>query len=349
MEKIALHIKRFYYSVLELLHWIRYIGFPIGEKVYLIGTPSHTNLGDSAIVIAEKLFLQRVYGKSIAIKELTVSEYKECHKYYRFFSNGSRVFWHGGGNMGDLWYAEEAFRQMFIKDQINRKPVIFPQTIFYSDTPLGNERKAASINVYNNENITVVARERKSYSIMKELYPKANVLLTPDIVLSTNMGDYGVAVEKRKGVLLVFRSDLEKSMSDLERNNITAYLNENDYTFKTTDMHSEESVTKENRLALVRKKMQEFATAELVITDRLHGMVFAAITETPCVVFANNHHKVEGTYEWIKDLPYVRYVNSSEEAIRIIPEMKGMKNCKYDSTSWLHYFSELEKEIIKYA
>ena len=81
----------------ENLFWYKKLQFPIGKKAYLIGTPTHTNLGDSAIVMAEKLFLQRVYGKSVAIKELTVSEYKECQKYLRFSSTGSRFFGMGGG------------------------------------------------------------------------------------------------------------------------------------------------------------------------------------------------------------------------------------------------------------
>ena len=60
--------------------------------------------------------------------------------------------------------------------------------------------------------------------------------------------------------------------------------------------------------------MQEFCDAKLVITDRLHGMIFAAISETPCIVFSNYNHKVGGTYEWIKQLPYIRYVENMGEA-----------------------------------
>ena len=41
----------------RLKKW-REIVFPLGQKVYLIGTPSHDNLGDSAIVLAQKAFIK---------------------------------------------------------------------------------------------------------------------------------------------------------------------------------------------------------------------------------------------------------------------------------------------------
>lgn len=31
----------------------------------------------------------------------------------------------------------------------------------------------------------------------------------------------------------------------------------------------------------------QFRSLQLIVTDRLHGMIFAAITSTPCIVFGN--------------------------------------------------------------
>ena len=44
---------------------------------------------------------------------------------------------------------------------------------------------------------------------------------------------------------------------------------------------------KENREQLLKQKIEEFQSAELVITDRLHGMIFSVITGTPCIAFDN--------------------------------------------------------------
>jgi pyruvyl transferase EpsI len=57
----------------------------------------------------------------------------------------------------------------------------------------------------------------------------------------------------------------------------------------------------EERISELNKIWKAFSASELVVTDRLHGMVFSYITNTPCIVFPNNNHKIKGTYEWIKE------------------------------------------------
>ena len=52
-----------------------------------------------------------------------------------------------------------------------------------------------------------------------------------------------------------------------------------------------------------------FARSEIVITDRLHGMIFAAITGTKCIVLNSKSPKIKGCFEWIKDLKYIYFLN----------------------------------------
>jgi pyruvyl transferase EpsI len=112
-------------------------------------------------------------------------------------------------------------------------------------------------------------------------------------------------------------------------------------------MYSECPITKENRDECVRKKMQEFCGAKLVITDRLHGMVFSAITGTPCIVFSNSNHKVKGTYDWISYLPYISYVDTAEQAKEAITKLLDMKDCFYDNEPLKPYFENLAKVVMK--
>lgn len=51
----------------------------------------------------------------------------------------------------------------------------------------------------------------------------------------------------------------------------------------------------------------------MVITDRLHGMIFCYITNTPCLVFQNNIYKVRETYEWIKGNKNINLVSDYVE------------------------------------
>ncbi len=42
-----------------------------------------------------------------------------------------------------------------------------------------------------------------------------------------------------------------------------------------------------DRMEELNSKFAEFLSSGLVITDRLHGMIFAAITGTPCIALDN--------------------------------------------------------------
>ena len=163
------------------------------------------------------------------------------------------------------------------------------------------------------------------------------------------MADYGVEVKKREGALLVFRSDVEKAMSDDDRNSIISLLETLSIKYTATDMHANCYVNNSNRLECVRNKLQEFADSKIVITDRLHGMVFATITGTPCVVFSNYNHKVKGTYDWIKYLDYIKFAETADEALKYIPELLKMKDCKFDNTPLIKEFDKLEEVIKQYV
>ena len=58
----------------------------------------------------------------------------------------------------------------------------------------------------------------------------------------------------------------------------------------------------------VKNKLEQFKKAKLIITDRLHGMIFATITATPCIAFGNSNGKVKNVYGWLKHNEYIKYV-----------------------------------------
>lgn len=130
-------------------------------------------------------------------------------------------------------------------------------------------------------------------------------------------------------------------MTEFERNFLLECLHkkfaEDEIEFATTVLAH--GVKIRNRNLEVEKKLKEFAEAKLVVTDRLHGMVFAALTGTPCVAVGNCNGKVKGVYEWIKELPYVVYLDNIlkiEEALDEINLEKsytyeyGLVECKFE-------------------
>ncbi|MCD7818862.1 MAG: polysaccharide pyruvyl transferase family protein [Lachnospiraceae bacterium] len=326
----------------------RYLKQPTDQKVYLLGTPVHTNLGDSAIVLAERFFLEQCGFDIKQIKEITTTEYDKATKQVMKYACANNRFlccWHGGGNMGDQWIQEELFRRRAMEQLSPNKMVIFPQTLYYTDTEQGNLEKEHSVSYYDRTEITLTARDMPSYERMVALYPNARVLAVPDIVLSIKAEDFGVKSQSRKSVVLCFRRDIECAVSDDIKSKVVEYLSAHDIAYYVTDTHWRENVTKENRAECVMAKLEEFAKAKLVVTDRLHGMVFSAITGTPCIVFDNNNHKVKGTYDWISYLPYIQFAESFEEAKQYIPQMMELSNCKYDNKPLQPYYQKLRDAI----
>ena len=340
---------RILYEKMHYNLW-RYLTFPLGKKIYIIGAPLHGNLGDSAIALAQKIFI----GKTISenrIKEIAKNEYREERKFIRRCINKrAMICCHGGGNIGNQWYDEELFRYDLLSNFKNNKIVIFPQTIWFTHDASGDSALALSREKYNaGLDLTMIAREEQSYQCMLKNYNCSNILLTPDIVLSSTIEDYGVSAQDRSGALLVFRNDPEKALQKETEESIIQLLENNRIAYKRTDTYSKEGLTKETRLKRVQEKLLEFLSSEIVFTDRVHGMIFAAITETPCIVFSNYNYKVSGTYEWIKHLPYISYIDQTDDIVSVFNKLIKMKSCKFDNNSIIEKFDCLLEVIKEYV
>ncbi len=324
---------------------------PPGKKAYMIGTPTHENLGDSAIVLAQRAFLEKNGLAPERIHEITEEDYRAWwEKIRKWIPKNALIAQLGGGHMGNQWPEEELLHRRQVEAFPENPNIIFPQTLYYLPDEQGAAEARASIPVYNGkQKLTITAREKKSYQTMRELYPDTKVLLTPDIVLSADMEVFGAKQQKREGIRLCLRNDLEQAMGEETRARIRMLLEARGLSYAITDMYAPRRITPEERRDKVREKMEELASSRLVMTDRLHGMVFCALTGTPCIVFSNNNPKVRGTYEWISYLPYIRYVESAAEVESCMTQLLEMENCKFDNAPLQPYFEKLAEVVKNYA
>ena len=67
-------------------------------------------------------------------------------------------------------------------------------------------------------------------------------------------------------------------------------------------------------------------------------MIFAAITGTPCIELSN--YKIKGTYQWIRDLEYIKFTDDIGKISELMDDLKKVKNIKYDN-------SKIKKEYEK--
>lgn len=309
------------------------------RTVLLLMTPEHGNLGDHAIAMAIFTLLKK---EGIGWIEITDQQLMTM-RMERLLGvmNGYPILICGGGNMGTLWMNVETLMRDVVQCNPKSPVAILPNTVFYEDTQWGKQELEKAKYIYNRHNqLQIYAREKVSFDYMKPIFP--NVQLVPDMVLSMRCDTFK---GQRDGCILCLRSDREKTRTE-EQNRIIRRQAEMLFgeQLVDTDTVLPTSIAPQNRDKTVLQKLEEFASAQLVITDRLHGMIFCAITGTPCVVVNSKSPKVRGCYEWIKHLDYIRFVDKPEDivtAYREIPEGPHY----YDNSNLTHYYQTLAEDI----
>lgn len=301
------------------------------KKLIVMGIPHHANVGDNAIAVAEEQLLDK-YFPSYEKYYMQENYLHICAKRIEKFVNDEDIILlHGGGNIGDTYVTPEKGRREVIKLFPNNKIIIFPQTAYFSETEHGRKELEISKEIYNShKDLIIMARENKSYNFMKDNFYNAKVYLTPDIVMS--MAKH--SRKERKGALLLFRADKEKVLQDEDIEIIKKLSDKRFGGYNLSDMDLTNEVINiagHIREKILEDKFNELQTAQLVITDRLHGMIFAAITETPCVVFSNFNHKITESYKWLENLGYIKFCDNIENIEAKIDEVISVENINYDN------------------
>lgn len=296
-----------------------------GKRIIVFQTPTHSNIGDHAIAEAQYLFISENFPdySYIEINQTLMIDFLRKHK--KLIRNSDIIALHGGGNFGNEYMREENLRRSVICEFPENKIVVFPQTIYYSEDEGGQRELKKTQDLFmKHNNLTLTAREQISYDLMRTYFPSNQVILTPDIVLSLSK-TYGF---DRQYGLEVIRTDRESVLDDEVKEEIHTLLATLGKVV-VSDMHVDDYAkiyTGKHRVQIVENKFQQFANAQLVITDRLHGMVFAAVTGTRCIAFSNYNQKVSGTYHWIKDLEYIKFVDTLEQAKAAFNELSTLSN-----------------------
>ena len=281
------------------------ISISTADKIYIFLAADYGNLGDVAITYAQTKFLKLNFPDHEII-EIPISKTIEgVYTIQRSIKDSDIITIVGGGNFGNRYSQIEYLRQFVVSKFPRNKIVSFPQTFDFTEDDLGREKLKVAKHVYSNHgNIILVAREQRSYELMRGAFPETRVLLCPDIVFSLNEDQESLV---RKGLIICMRDDSEKLLTNSEQEKIETIVSSyfNDISYYDTHI-GRSNLSIADRNVELRKIWTAFKGAELVVTDRLHGMIFCFITQTPCLVFFNNNHKIENSYEWINDSEYIK-------------------------------------------
>lgn len=339
-------------DIKERIYWnTAYLKLLLEEKkikpmIILVMTPEHGNVGDQAIVLGTYQFLKDI-GLDGKVLEIPASLFDRKIVKFKKIIGDKMIAVHGGGYLGTLWPREEKRIRNIIKSFPGNKIVVFPQTIFFEDTEFGRKEKKITQKIYDNHvNLTLCLRERESYELAKVIFNNIKILLIPDMV------PYLSAIPKqcdKKGAALCMRSDKERVLKKQDKikleNMLLKYFPKEDITYMDTIV--EHDIAIKDREKEVGEKIAEIAGKKIIITDRLHGMVFSALALTPCIALGNCNYKIKGVYRWISNNKYITFVENIEDVAGKLEELLDLKDIVYENKDLKIYYDRLKTEILK--
>lgn len=262
------------------------------KKALMLATAEHANIGDAAITLAEQEYLLKSFPEYYQV-EISTYEFKGKEAYLHAILNPEDIiFINGGGNIGDTYPEEEELHRRIVSEFPNNRIIIFPQTIGFAD--LSGEELKKSARVYcAHKELALFVRGEKSLNFVREHFPGVRACLMPDMahILRT---DYAM---QRKGALLCLRGDGEAKLDATARDAIEHIALRRAGSFERSSNIHTEDVSRDIRGITVRRELMRFAGSSVVVTDRLHGMIFSAVTGTPCVVLSSFNHKIGEYYD----------------------------------------------------
>lgn len=188
-------------------------------------------------------------------------------------------------------------------------------------------------------------RDRKSYEFAKTWFDNGNIYLVPDMALSYTFDDY-VKVDVGKKVGYCLRKDREYLRSETTEYKLKVFLQGQDYRAVNLSTMSLIRIPSFRRCKTVQRRLKSFSSCSLIVTDRLHGMIFSYITRTPCIFMDNKTRKISGVYhEWLADVDWICEMKGNENWDDVVTFVETLKNMKNLEPSHRIHFNVL-KEII---
>lgn len=277
------------------------------NRAFVFLTPDYGNIGDLAIGYAQQKFLEDNLPGYTVFSIPVADTYIYLRHIKKNIKQGDVIFLVGGGSFGDL-YPKADFGRVFLAKYFRKNKIcFFPQTMVFRDTEYGNRRLVETRRAFAACNdLTLVARETQSYAAMRKEFSN-KVLLSPDIVFSLLPDMQAKTAEARDGIVFTLRADEEKFVAQEKEDALIHFVKAH-----YGPVHFRDTAVDPAKFDYAKKDfyiqdtLDLYRRSQLVITDRLHGMIFAFITGTPCIVLPNSNHKIQGTYDdWLMGCNYI--------------------------------------------
>lgn len=279
------------------------------KRLYLFGTvpPRDPSVGDHAQTLAVQKFLAEHFRDYVRFR-FSLDELKKFLKVP--VDPDDLIFIQSGGSFGDLYPELHNTRKVIISRFPRNRIIQLPVSVHYDSAA---NFEADKIFFSDRPNLTILSRTRKAADLLKNNFG-CRVEYFPDFVYYLDPP----APRERRGVLVVLRGDNETALkSGLDRLalefrrplKLLGKLTGKDVyyvakvqarkatlrlardwilkrvpgaTVQDVQTHSG-PISDADREKIVYGVLEKYAASRLVVTDRFHGLVFAAITGTPAL------------------------------------------------------------------
>lgn len=318
------------------------------ENIFYFGIPRHLNIGDMAQTYSTIKWINMNYPNKnlIMINTAPLMNRSFINRLKKKVTSSNLIFIQSGYCSHEK-HPDHKMHKKVVKMFPDNKIVILPQTVNIQN----NRELKRTANIYNNHNkLIFISRDHVSHNMIKDAFYKTKLLVYPDIV-NTLIGTM-VQDSQREGVLLCLRNDFEKYYDDSIISNylvsdLCMFRNRIDRQDTTISGYSYDYFYN-NFDVILQDTLNSFASYEVIITDRYHGTIFAAIANTPVIVLRTKDHKVKSGAEWFinegyKSVYFAKSISEAKDiALTILKDKIKVKNENYFNE---RYFNLLMNEI----
>ena len=297
----------------------------INADYVLLDVPNHNNIGDNLIWEGEIQFLKN-FVPYRCLYEANVLNWNEDN-----IKNIDVILFHGGGNWGDLYRECQELRNYITSKYIDKRIIIFPQTVWYNDKSLIEQ----DCKIYETHpNVTICVRDQLSYDTLLSYISKEKLRLLPDMAFFVSL-DEEVSVGRRN--LMLMRTD-----SEIDRNSVNiipgcdvkdwpTYSNSRyigGFQLRWMKFKNKLSVimqkcyltrnlvdpayglnNRNNREKLIKKGCHFLAPYKLIYTTRLHGLILGILMGKDMVIVDNKYNKCLNFYRtWLQDFEHISII-----------------------------------------
>jgi len=324
------------------------------KKVYWIGafSPIHGNVGDHAQTLGVRRFLRDHFGdyKIITIYRDDVSAHK-LRGIAEHLRPQDIVFLHSSGDFGSMHdvanhhsgsisYPE--VRRQIVKYALSQNIINLPVTAYYQDDEKGKVSLQKDQDAFDQSRFTVLCRELVSLQVVQSNL-QCESMFFPDFVFYLEPKPIAVP---RKGVLTILRNDKEAVLDKKQKSLIIEKLKSKFSDVFVKDIMHEYHVIPDFILdEYMERVFEQFQGRELVITDKMHGMITAVITGTPCIALSGGiPHKI---------LAYKPFLAGAVEFVENIAELEAaidrVKEREFNPVDLTEYFETFREHVLEHS